>query len=242
MRRLILLAAAVLRAQSSDPVDRVTAVMQKYARAMTELTFDVQVKISDFEPGGKLRRVRQMTHRMSFTRGRYRGVDPTAQSDWESTIQVTHAGRGTLGLEMFTDRGVWDPVFAFAPHARSAREWTYETSAPREVQYRSSAPCQTFEPGGRGFRFSAKLCGSGQVTLDEGSGRLIRTSFQAEGLPLQFGKELLRAYRTESRYGTVTLPGSGEPYMVPQSAVTTLEFGKGRVTVEASYTLRPQRK
>jgi len=236
-----LLLPALSRAQEPDVVERVTALMRDYARGMTENQFDVRVTISEFTSNGKLRRTRNTTHRMEFVKGRYRGIVPSAESDWEGTLTVSHAGRGTLGLEMFTDRGVWDPIFVFSPGARAKREWTYESRDSRTVAYQSGRPCATFEAGGSGFRFTRGLCGRGQVTLDEGDVPF-SASFQAIGLPLNVGKTALQEYRDESLYQTVTLPGSKMPFLVPRSAVATLTFNNRKVVVECHYALRPGTK
>ena len=244
MRRTVLfflLLPALSRAQEPGAVERITALMRDYARGMTENQFDVRVTISDFTPTGKLRRTRNTTHRMEFVKGRYRGIVPSAESDWEGTLTVSHAGRGTLGLEMFADRGVWDPVFVFSPGARANREWTYESRDARTVAYRSARPCATFEPGGSGFRFVRGFCGRGQVTLGDGEAPL-STSFQAVGLPLSLGKTTFQEYHAESLYQTITLPGSNQPFLVPRSAVATLTFNNRKIIVECRYALRPGRK
>src|SRR5271165_5588296 len=112
--------------QSADPapLDRMTAVMRDYARGMTENRFDAQCKISQFDSAGKLRRTRNTTHVMEFTKGRYRGLNETADSDWTGTINVRGGSvmnpwsRSAVRLELYTDQFAFQPVFVFAPSTR----------------------------------------------------------------------------------------------------------------------------
>jgi hypothetical protein len=228
-----LLAAVLLQAQSQPALDRATVLMRDYARGMTENVSDVRVKISDYGPDGKLRRVKNTSHRMSFTKGRFRGTAPDQQTDWESTIVVSHAGRGTLGLEMFTDRGIWDPVFAVSPGGRLRNEWTYESPTANILRYHSSAGCNTFEPDGAKFRFSRQFCGRGELAMDNG----LQAKFEALGLPLTVGKEVLREYRSESTYRKIAMAGSSEPFLFPATATSTFVFKTHKIVVEAAYSL-----
>ena len=224
----------LLQAQSPPALDRATALMRDYARGMTENVFDVRVKISEFVPDGKLRRVKNTTHRMSFVKGRFRGTEPDVHTDWESTLVVNHASRSTLGLEMFTDRGVWDPIFAVSPGARLNHEWAYESDGDRVLKYRAISGCHTFEPDGVKFRFARQICGSGELRLQDP----LSMTFQAVGLPLSFGKDALREYRNESTYRKVALPGSQELFLIPATATATFVFASHTLIVEAVYTLR----
>jgi hypothetical protein len=227
-----LLAAVLLWAQSQPALDRATVLMRDYARGMTENAFDVRVKISEYADG-ELRRVKNTTHRMSFTKGRFRGTEPDQQTDWESTIVVSHAGRGTLGLEMFTDRGIWDPVFAVSPGGRLHNEWIYESPAAGILKYHSSTACNTFEPDGAKFRLSRQFCGRGELAMDNG----LQAKFEALGLPLTVGKEVLREYRSESTYRRIAMAGSSEPFLFPATATSTFVFKTHKIVVEAAYSL-----
>ena len=250
MPRAILLGlifASLLGAQAPSPLDRVTALMRDYARGVMEFRFDAQVRLSELNSAGKLLKTKNTTHIMEFTKGRYRGEDPSADSDWSGTLQVTKAARRTLGLQTYTDLGVWDPVFVFSPGERKDNKWTYGISnAARDgamtVSYKSAETCSTFKPAGNEFKFTDRGCGSGRVILDERASVPLRTTFEALGLPLAFGKEVLKEYRNDAEYRMVTVAGAKQPFLVPARATANLVFELRKIVVECAYTLHPGRK
>ena len=239
--------APLLGAQSTNPLDHVTALMRDYARGVMEFRFDVQARLRDFDHTGKLLSAKNTAHIMEFTKGRYRGEDPSADSDWSGTLQVTKAARRTLGLQTYTDLGVWDPVFVFSPGARKGSEFTYRISAAASegamtVSYKSAKTCSTFAPAGNEFKFTESQCGSGQAILDERASIPLRTTFEALGLPLTFGKEVLKEYRNDADYRMATVAGAKQPFLVPAKATATLVFDLHKIVVECVYTLHPGRK
>lgn len=222
-------------------LERVTALMRDYARGVTENPFDAACRVSFFDPAGKLRKIKNTTYRLEFTKGRYRGVDSASESDWTGTIQLTHVDRRTLGLQL--DSNIFAflrPIFVFAPGGRN--DWIFEPANPRggnaiTVSYRSREDC-TFERGKRGFDLAHdKNCGSGEVTIDGNSAIPLRTSFEALGLPLCSGKETLKSCHVDAEFQNVPMTGSARPFVFPKRAAATWMFGDGKILIECSYTL-----
>ena len=60
--------------------------MRDYARGVMQFRFDVKAGISDFDAAGKLLKAKNTTHIMEFTKGRYRGEDPSADSGGSGTL------------------------------------------------------------------------------------------------------------------------------------------------------------
>jgi hypothetical protein len=100
------------------------------------------------------------------------------------------------------------------------------------VSYKRGEACGAFESAGNNFKFKDRECGGGQVHLDERSGIPLRTTFEASGLPLTFGKEVLKEYRNDAEYRMATVAGAKQPFLVPSRATATLVFGFHKVVVE----------
>jgi hypothetical protein len=223
------------------PLERVTALMRDYARGVTEYPFDAKCGISYFDLNGKLEKARNTTHRMEFTKGRYRGLDPTSESDWTTTILMTHLNRHTGGFLADTEILAFSqPIAAFAPGGRNY--WILETAKPTggsaaTVAYHPSEKCSTFEPGKKGFDLAHdKECGSGQVTFEGSSAVPMRTSFEALGLPLSSGKETLKSCHVDAEFQNVSMAGAARPFVFPKHATATWVFGDGKVLIECAYT------
>ncbi len=244
MRLLALLitlaAVAAAQGQKAPPtnVDRISAQMKNYLRGVTENRFDVRCKITQFDANGKLKKVRNETCRLEFTRGRFKGPGLSADTDWSSEIRITRASRGTLGHQLLTDlHGLVFPAIVFADTTFKV-EPSALSGGVVTVAYRSSETCATFETAGSGrFKTAEKNCGAGQVVLDADGTVPLRTSFEAVGLPLAMGKRDLRAYRVEAEFQTANVDGSREPLIVPKSAVATFTFNDYKIVVERGYTL-----
>jgi hypothetical protein len=248
MRRacLLVVAGCAVLAWAQDqtgttPPARVTAVLRGYARGMTESRFDVKSRIITLDAAGKLKKVKNTTHRLEFTQGHFRGLDPEGDVDWTSSMRI-RGNRGTLSIEALTDMALLFPVFILAPSRRG--EWVFASSTAPDassvtVSYRPSQPCSTFEGSDEGFQFNEKMCAAGNVVVDLGAAIPLRSSFDALGLPLTSpsGKTVLKGYHLEADFQTAAIPGGKAPFAFPKTAVSTFTFADKRVVVECTYTL-----
>ncbi len=218
--------------------------MQDYARGVTETRFDVSCKIQSFNTWGALVKVRNATHRLEFTKGRFRSsAEGTEAAAWTGSFE-THGSRGPIGLETYADTAVFFPIFAFAPGAR--QKFDFETaSAPANgvaVSFRSLDACRTFEPRGKGFGLTKGDCENGQFVLDESGPVPLRGSFSGLGFPVSAGKEVLNGYRAETEFAEVPLAGAKRPFLFPKRVKATFAFGTGDVTVDCGYALHTGKK
>jgi len=235
--------AAVAAAQSQGDlpgVDRVAQV-KDYLRGVTENRFDVRCRISFFDSAGKLKKARNETHRLEFTRGSFKGNGLSEATDWSSTIAVTHASRATAGLQTFADfDGLLTPflLLVLQSNERGAKPQPSSlTDAGLRVAYRSNGECATFESRGTALRHGEKLCGAGEVLFSLGASVPLRTSFEALGLPFQVGKRSVVGYRVEAEFQKAVAAGTDRPLILPKSAMETISFNDGRVVVESVYSL-----
>jgi hypothetical protein len=232
-------AAMTVQGQTDPPaLDRISAKVKNYLRSVTENRFDVFCQITAFDATGKVKKVRDDRHRLEFTQGRFRGPGQSEDTNWASTIHVTHANRATLGLQLFTDwDGLVTPAFAFAN-----QKWILKASVVSggsvNVDYRPRANCSTFQAAGTQFKYSGEDCGAGQIVLDADANPL-RTTFEALGLPLPQGKRSLTSYRVNAEFQTVAVAGAREPLILPKSATATFTFSDEKIVVESRYTLHP---
>ena len=243
-RALVFLSVGLVFAQQAAPVApvaHVSAVMKDFLRGLTENRFDVRCKISFFDSTGKLKRVHNTTHRLEFTKGRFRGEYSSTESDWTANFIVSHTDRGTLGLQTFTDNNaIHSPAFVFSPGSGAA--WTFQPAnttarGPIAVAYRSTDRCATFEATGKSFRAKETPCGTGEVTVDENGAIPLRTTFEALGLPLSLGKRALTGYRVEGEFQNVAVAPTGQLILSPKTATATILFDDEKIVVESAYTL-----
>jgi hypothetical protein len=224
--------------KTATPLARVTTVLRDYARGLTENRFEVKSKISSYDASGKLQKVKNSGHTLEFTKGRYRSADPI---DWASSMQI-RGKRDTIGLEANTDSALLFPVFIFAP--KSDANWTFENSERPdtksiEAAYRPSQPCSTFVGSKDGFEFNDKICAAGKEVIDQSATTLLRSSFDALGLPLisPSGKTRLEAFHMDAEFQTVSVPGDKQPFSFPKTAISTYTYGDKKVVIESTYTL-----
>jgi hypothetical protein len=227
--------AVIAAAQGPASPEQVSAKMKDYLRGVTENRFDVVCKISNFDANGKLRKVRNTTHRLEFTQGRYRGTGQSADTDWAASIVVSKANRRTIGLEMFTDMdGLLVPGFLVANKSFEIEPTAMENGGAR-VGYRSKDACASFVSAGDGFKHGGTDCGAGEVVLDAAGP--VRAIYEALGLPLAQGKRQLTKYRVEAEFQKGAVVGSKDVQILPKIAVATITFSDQKTVVESRYTL-----
>jgi hypothetical protein len=94
--------------------------------------------------------------------------------------------------------------------------------------------------------FPDGFCGLAEFQLDADLS-FQKFAFEAPGLPISakvdgLGQCILQRYHTAIEFQKVTLPGSGDPFLVPKQVMTTLETSKGNIVIVSVYEPQQPRK
>ena len=242
------MAAAIAFGQQAAPtatLERVTSAMQDYARGVTENRFDVSCRLTGLDAAGKVRKVRNTTHTLEFTKGSYKSASEGSEPEWTGTF-TTRGGRRTIGLETMTDFGAFSPVAIFSPGSRKKfdfRSADSEGVGAIEVSFAVKDSCQAFQASGGGsFKMVNGSCASGRVVLDPAAAVPLRITLEGGGFPVSLGKSSMSRYHVESEFQMVSLAGAKRPFLFPSKSVATFVFDGEPETVECGYTFHAGRK
>jgi hypothetical protein len=94
--------------------------------------------------------------------------------------------------------------------------------------------------------FPDGFCGLAEFQLDADLS-FQKFAFEAPGLPISakvdgLGQCILQRYHTVIEFQKVTLPGSGDPFLVPKQVMTTLETSKGNIVIASVYEPQQPKK